>query len=147
MTASCRQFDNIECEWPLFYCYLAMINIFAGNLQQAEEFCQLLDDLSVAKEGSMLVPELYLVPEENITEESHSPGSTERVAGGRCPFMWAQSLIVISKLLIEEHLSPSELDPLNRRISAFRKPEVIVQVVVLAEDVTIQRQSMGCQIF
>ena len=116
-----------------------MINIFAGNLQQAEEFCQLLDDLSVAKEGAMLVPELYLVPEENITEESHSPGSTERVAGGRCPFMWAQSLIVISKLLIEEHLSPSELDPLNRRISAFRKPEVIVQVVVLAEDVTVQR--------
>ena len=53
--------------------------------------------------------------------------------------MWAQSLLVISKLLIEEHLSPSELDPLNRRISAFRKPEVIVQVVVLAEDVTVQR--------
>ena len=43
-----RVFDNIECEWPLFYCYLAMINIFTGNLHLAEEFCQLLDELSVA---------------------------------------------------------------------------------------------------
>ena len=134
-----RVFDNIECEWPLFYCYLAMINIFTGNLRQAEEFCQLLDELSVAKDGSMLVPELYLVPEEGMSEESLVPGTTERVPGGRCPFMWAQSLHVISKLLLEEHITPSELDPLNRRISAIRKPEVIVQVVVLAEDVTVQR--------
>ena len=134
-----RVFDNIECDWPLFYSYLAMINIFTGNLQQAEEFCQLLDELSVAKDGSMLVPELYLVAEERMSEESLMPGTTERVPGGRCPFMWAQSLHVISKLLLEEHITTSELDPLNRRISAIRKPEVIVQVVVLAEDVNVQR--------
>ena len=134
-----RVFDNIECEWPLFYCYLAMINIFTGDLSQAEEFCQLVDELSVAKDGSMLVPELYLVPEEGMSEETVMPGSSERVPGGRCPFMWAQSLHVISKLLLEEHITTSELDPLNRRISAIRKPEVIVQVVVLAEDVKVQR--------
>ena len=105
----------------------------------AEEFCHLLEDLTVAKDGAMLVPELFLVPEESVSGESQAPGSSERVPGGRCPFMWAQSLLVISKLLLEDHLSPSELDPLNRRISAFRKPEVIVQVVVLAEDGVVQR--------
>ena len=124
VTAVLRLFDNIECEWPLFYSYLAIINIFAGNMVQAEEFCHLLEDLTVAKDGAMLVPELYLVPEESISAESQAPGSSERVPGGRCPFMWAQSLLVISKLLLEDHLSPSELDPLNRRISAFRKPAV-----------------------
>ena len=52
-----------------------MINIFTGNLEQAEKFCQLLDELSVAKDGSMLVPELYLVPEERMSEESLMPES------------------------------------------------------------------------
>ena len=79
MTAVLRLFDNIECEWPLFYSYLAIINIFAGNMVQAEEFCHLLEDLTVAKDGAMLVPELYLVPEESISAESQAPGSSERV--------------------------------------------------------------------
>lgn len=35
--------------------------------------------------------------------------------GGRCPFMWAQSLYLIAKLLYEEFLAPGELDPMNRR--------------------------------
>ena len=26
-----RVFDNIECEWPLFYCYLALLHIFTGS--------------------------------------------------------------------------------------------------------------------
>ena len=33
-----------------------------------------------------------------------------------------------------------ELDPLNRRLGAQKKPDVVVQVVILAEDVDIQNK-------
>merc|ERR1719370_2590513 len=70
--------------------------------------------------------------------EDASPGTTERIPGGRCPFMWAQSLHVVTKLLQEDFLAPAELDPMNRRLSSIKKPDVVVQVVVLAEDTKVQ---------
>ena len=35
-------------------------------------------------------------------------------------------------------ISPGELDPLNRRLGSEKKPDVVVQVVILAEDDAIQ---------
>ena len=52
--------------------------------------------------------------------------------------MWAQSMYVVAKLLQEEFLAPAELDPMNRRLSSIKKPDVVVQVVVLAEDTKVQ---------
>ena len=49
--------------------------------------------------GIRLVPELYAIPLEDVEAELASPGSQEFVAAGRIPFMWAQSLYVISQLL------------------------------------------------
>jgi phosphorylase kinase alpha/beta subunit len=46
--------------------------------------------------------------------EYGKPGHAERVPGGRCPLMWAQSLYIIGKLLHEEFIAPGELDPMNR---------------------------------
>ena len=51
--------------------------------------------------GGMVVPELYSVPEELVTMEEVQPGSQERVASGRVPFMWAQALYVIARLMDE----------------------------------------------
>ena len=48
--------------------------------------------------------------------------------------MWAQSLYVIGQLLKDSYIACGELDPCNRRLSSFQRPEVIVQVVVLAKD-------------
>ena len=133
-----RVFDNIECEWPLFYCYLSLLHYFTGNMEESHAFSELLDQLTVASNGLKFLPELYMVTEENMVTELANPGTTDRSPGGRCPFMWAQSLFVISKLLLENFLAPGELDPLNRRLSCIRKPDVVVQVVVLAENIRIQ---------
>ena len=65
-------------------------------------------------------------------------GSQEYVAAGRIPFMWAQSLYVISQLLKDSFIACGELDPINRRLSSLQRPEVIVQVVVLAKDEKIK---------
>ena len=41
---------------------------------------------------------------------------------------------------MQEFLAPGELDPLNRRLSSEKKPDVVVQVVILAEDTDIQEK-------
>lgn len=48
-----------------------------------------------------LVPELYALESENINAEIENPGSQKRTALGRCPFLWAQSLYMLGKLLQE----------------------------------------------
>ena len=39
-----------------------------------------------------------------------------------------------SQLLKESYIACGELDPINRRLSSSERPEVIVQIVVLAKD-------------
>ncbi|XP_060231693.1 phosphorylase b kinase regulatory subunit alpha, skeletal muscle isoform-like isoform X2 [Meriones unguiculatus] len=64
--AELKLFENIECEWPLFWTYFILDGIFSGNTEQG-------------------------------------------------------------------FLAPGEIDPLNRRFSTVPKPDVVVQVSILAE--------------
>ncbi|KAG7187920.1 hypothetical protein KM043_013884 [Ampulex compressa] len=136
-----RMFENIECEWPLFFCYLILDYCFQGNKEAAAEYTTFLEEITIkAEDGVRLVPEFYSVEPENVSAEYAEPGSQERVALGRCPFMWAQSLYILGKLLQESFLAVGELDPLNRRLCSEKKPDVVVQVVILAEDVEIREK-------
>ena len=63
-----RVFDNIECEWPLFLCLVAINHQFSGEGEEAGEILQLLDNLSVPHAGILCLPELYLVPEERMIQ-------------------------------------------------------------------------------
>lgn len=136
-----KAFENIECEWPLFFCYLIIEALFRGDREMANEFADALDKLLITSEdGLKLVPEMYTVPGPLVDLEYKNPHSQERVAIGQCPFMWAQSLFILGRLLMEGFLAPGELDPLNRRLSSNLKPDVVVQVVILAEDHRIQEK-------
>lgn len=53
------------------------------------------------EDGLKLVPELYSVPAEFVGAEYKEPGSQTRIPLGHCPFLWAQSLYIIGKLLQE----------------------------------------------
>lgn len=57
-----------------------------------------------SEDGLRLVPELYSVPRELIMAEYKDPGSQNRIALGLCPFLWAQSLYILGKLLQEVSL-------------------------------------------
>uniref|UniRef100_A0A2M4BAB8 Phosphorylase b kinase regulatory subunit n=1 Tax=Anopheles marajoara TaxID=58244 RepID=A0A2M4BAB8_9DIPT len=130
-----RMFEKIECEWPLFFCYLILNKAFQNDRQAVVEYSQKLEDVLVkTEEGMKLVPELYAVPEEGVAAEYLASGSQQRIVVGRCPFLWGQSLYILGKLLQEGFLAVGELDPLNRRLGAQKKPDVVVQVVILAED-------------
>ena len=83
-----------------------------------------------------LIPMAFAVPngKDGIVEEKRNPGSVRRKEVGHLPHIWGQSLYIVARLLSEKLLSPGELDPLNRRLSTQKRPEVVVQVAVLATD-------------
>lgn len=142
-----QHFEHIECEWPLFFCYLVIDACFRGERLEVEEYSDALEQLLLRTEdGLKLVPEMYAVPPDKVEAEYKAPHSQQRVHVGMTPFMWAQSLFIIGRLLQEGFIVPGELDPLNRRLASEKKPDVVVQVVVLAEDHIIQEKLMHHEI-
>ncbi|EDV33802.1 uncharacterized protein Dana_GF19112, isoform A [Drosophila ananassae] len=130
-----RMFENIECEWPLFYCYLILFHAFQSDKRAVQDYADRLEKIMVRSEdGILLVPESYAVPQDLVGFEYQKPGSQVREVVGRCPFLWGQSLFILGRLLQEGFLAVGELDPLNRRLGAQKKPDVVVQVVIIAED-------------
>ncbi|XP_046886800.1 phosphorylase b kinase regulatory subunit alpha, liver isoform isoform X2 [Hypomesus transpacificus] len=137
--AELKLFENIECEWPVFWTYLVLDGIFTGDQEQVQEYKEALEGVLIrGRNGLRLVPELYAVPPDKMEEECSNPHSVERVAKGQLPHMWGQSLYIVGCLLSEGFLAPGEIDPLNRRFSTNFKPDVVVQVCVLAESEQIQ---------
>ncbi|XP_028823518.1 phosphorylase b kinase regulatory subunit alpha, skeletal muscle isoform-like [Denticeps clupeoides] len=135
-----KLFENIECEWPLFWTYLILDGIFIHNSEQVEEYREALDAILIQqKDGVRLVPELYSVPLDKVDEEYANPHTVDRVPLGKLPLKWAQSLYVMGNLLAEGFLAPGEVDPLNRRLATVPKPDVVVQVSILAETEEIKQ--------
>ncbi|XP_075904310.1 phosphorylase b kinase regulatory subunit alpha, liver isoform isoform X3 [Nelusetta ayraudi] len=137
--AELKLFENIECEWPVFWTYLILDGLFTEDQVQVQEYREALEGILIrGKNGIKLLPELYSVPSDKVEEEYSSPHSVDRVAMGQLPHMWGQSLYILGCLLAGGFLAPGEIDPLNRRFSTNFKPDVVVQVCVLAETVEIQ---------
>ncbi|XP_070710507.1 phosphorylase b kinase regulatory subunit alpha, skeletal muscle isoform isoform X2 [Pempheris klunzingeri] len=133
-SAELKLFENIECEWPLFWTYLILDGIFINSPEQVQEYQEALEGILIKqKDGMRLVPELYSVPPDKVEEEYVNPHSVERIPMGKCPLKWGQSLYILGNLLAEGFLAPGEIDPLNRRFSTIPKPDVVVQVSILAE--------------
>uniref|UniRef100_A0A6Q2YGP3 Phosphorylase b kinase regulatory subunit n=1 Tax=Esox lucius TaxID=8010 RepID=A0A6Q2YGP3_ESOLU len=138
-SAELKLFENIECEWPLFWTYLILDGVFTNSPEQVEEYREALDGILIKqKNGIHLLPELYSVPPDRVDEEYLNPHSVERVPLGKLPLKWGQSLYVLGNLLAEGFLAPGEIDPLNRRFSTIPKPDVVVQVSILAENEEIK---------
>ncbi|CAL9694147.1 unnamed protein product [Knipowitschia caucasica] len=133
-SAELKLFENIECEWPLFWTYLILDGIFIKSPEQVQEYQEALEGILIKqKDGIRLVPELYSVPADKVEEEYENPHSVQRASVGKCPLKWGQSLYILGNLLSEGFLAPGEIDPLNRRFSTVPKPDVVVQVSILAE--------------
>ncbi|XP_011230990.1 phosphorylase b kinase regulatory subunit alpha, skeletal muscle isoform isoform X8 [Ailuropoda melanoleuca] len=129
-----KLFENIECEWPLFWTYFILDGVFSGNAEQVQEYREALEAVLIkGKNGVPLLPELYSVPADRVDEEYQNPHTVDRVPMGKLPHMWGQSLYILGSLMAEGFLAPGEVDPLNRRFSTVPKPDVVVQVSILAE--------------
>lgn len=133
-----RQFEHIECEWPLFFTYLYLDGIFRGNNEQTRYYQQALTGLLIEQNGIGLLPELYYVPAEQVNAEKAYPGSQTRLPNENIPLVWAQSLYFLGQLLHEKLIAIGDIDPLGRHLSVGKKRSPVVQIALLADNETLQ---------
>ena len=133
-----KQFEDIECEWPLFFTYLLLDAVFFGDQDRVKHYQQRLQSVLAEQDGLALLPELYYVPEEYIEAEKAAPQTQPRLPNENIPLVWAQSLYFLGLMLSESLLDVGDIDPLGRhlRIGKYRDP--LVQIALLAEDEDLQ---------
>ena len=135
-----RAFEHIESEWPLFFTYLLLDALMREDHEAVEHWKKKLEKLFVEEDGVQLIPELYIVPEESVEAEKENPGSQERVANENLPLVWAQSLYMLSDMILDGVLRPSDIDPL-RRSDYVRIPHNNHPLVpVLAENDNVKKK-------
>jgi phosphorylase kinase alpha/beta subunit len=135
-----KQFEHIECEWPLFFTYLWLDSLFAGDHDQIQFYQERLAALTVERDGVGLLPELYYVPEDRLAAERAVPGSQPRLPNDNLPLVWAQSLYLLGQLIQDKLITPDDIDPLGRyrKVGSHRYP--VVQIALLAEDQALQTE-------
>lgn len=155
--AEIKMFDGIESEWPLFFIYMVIDGIFKNKPEQVEEYQEKLKGLIADTNEGLILPKMFYVPADLVENERKNPGSQLRVPSHEEDtgnlFLWGQSLLIISQLLVEKLLYPGELDPIKRHLPAAARPrqskrysffqgtasDLIVQVVLIAESVRLQQ--------
>ncbi|GCL36625.1 phosphorylase kinase alphabeta [Sphaerospermopsis reniformis] len=135
-----KQFEDIECEWPLFFTYLVLDAIFRQDQEQVQKYQELLAALLVERDGFQLLPELYYVPEEKIEAEKLNPHSQTRLPNENIPLVWAQSLYFLGQMLSEGLIAVGDIDPLGRHLCVGKKREAMIQIALLAENEEVQAQ-------
>lgn len=135
-----KQFADIECEWPLFFCYLLLNGLFNGDGGTALEYRRKLEALRVEENGQWLLPELYWVPAAAIEAEKAEPHSQQRNPNENVPLVWAQSLFILGCLLQDGFIDLADIDPLGRHLATEQKPPACVQVALLAEDDAVRAE-------
>ncbi|MBD2196202.1 glycoside hydrolase family 15 protein [Calothrix anomala FACHB-343] len=135
-----KQFEHIECEWPLFFTYLFLDGLFRNDKVQTQYYQERLESLLVERDGLQLLPELYYVPEANIEAEKSSPQSQPRLPNENVPLVWAQSLYFLAQMLNEGLIAIGDIDPLGRHLCVGKNRESIVQIALLAEDEDLQEK-------
>ncbi|KAG5879244.1 hypothetical protein JTB14_017097 [Gonioctena quinquepunctata] len=149
-----KNFENIECEWPLFYIFMIIDGVFKTLPDQIQEYQDLLKErLMVDHHGDPVIPMYYYVPKENIDKERCDPHTTNKkpnTEGGL--FLWNQAMFILAQLLTEGLLHINELDPIRRYLPSYNRPkkggrysafqgtatDLVVQIVLMAESMRLQ---------
>ena len=135
-----REFEHIESQWPLFFTYLLLDAVIRGDGDEITIWQEKLKPLFVEQNGQQLLPELYIVPRDLIAAEKQNPGSQIRIPNENLPLVWAQSLYILSELVLDGLLAPSDIDPLGRRQRLGHLYTTMPLVAVLAENESVKKQ-------
>uniref|UniRef100_A0A3P9N661 Phosphorylase b kinase regulatory subunit n=1 Tax=Poecilia reticulata TaxID=8081 RepID=A0A3P9N661_POERE len=119
--AEMKLFDGIECEFPMFFIYMMIDGVFRGNKAQVKEYQDLLEPIIFQSfEGHAVIPKYYYVPADFVEAEQSKHGSQKRFPSnsGRDGkmFLWGQAMYNIAKLLVDELISPKDIDPIQRYV-------------------------------
>ena len=135
-----REFEHIESEWPLFFTYLLLDALIRDEKEEIEHWKKKLQPLFVEQDGKKLLPELYIVPKESIEAEKADPGSQIRVANENIPLVWAQSLYMLSDMMLDGLLEPEDIDPLQRHKRIGHSISTKPLVPVIAENASVKEK-------
>ncbi|XP_044743853.1 probable phosphorylase b kinase regulatory subunit beta isoform X2 [Chrysoperla carnea] len=154
-----KKYDNIECEWPLFYIAMIIDGVFKSCTEQVEEYKKLLKNvMRVDPNGDPFVPQYFYIPKDSV-EADYTPEELQSIPR-ICPtysengglFLWNQALFVIANLLTSGLLHINELDPIRRYLPSYNRPrrggrysafqgtatDLVVQIVLIAESARLQ---------
>lgn len=150
-----KNFEHLECEWPLFYIFMIIDGVFKSLPDQITEYQKLLKARIHFNKGDPVIPMYYYVPMENVDKERQNPYSTERTWNKECGnviHLWGQSMFILSQLLTTGLLHINELDPIRRYLPSYNRPrkggrysafqgtatDLVVQIVLIAESMRLQ---------
>ncbi|XP_075211939.1 putative phosphorylase b kinase regulatory subunit beta isoform X2 [Lycorma delicatula] len=158
-TGETKEFENLECEWPIFFIFMIIDGVFKSLPDQVEEYNKLLKGLICKDQnGDPCIPMYFYVSEENVEFERTDPGSqlrcnsNEGSGGGEPLYIWNQAMFIISQLLTGGLLHINELDPIRRYLPSYNRPrkggrysafqgtatDLVVQIVLIAESMRLQ---------
>lgn len=128
-----KQFENIECEWPLFCCFLIIDGMFKNFDDQVKQYQELLFSKLLRRDhnyGDYLMPKYFYVPPEYIDAERSEPGSTPKIASQEGTdysslFLMGQAVLIITQLLTSGLLHVNELDPIRRFMPSYDRTRKI----------------------
>jgi phosphorylase kinase alpha/beta subunit len=138
--AELQAFENIECEWPLFFTYLYLDALFQGDEESIVHYRNALAAVTVERQGYQLLPELYFVPKAQIAAEKRNPQSQTRLPNENLPLVWAQSLYLLGQMLDDGLLAPGDLDPQGRHLRIGKQRQPTIQIALIAESSELQEQ-------
>ena len=100
-----KDFDGTENEYPVYFCYMVINSVFAGDLAEAKRYFEMVQTLCrrTRECGTTILPYFYCVPEECIEQERLKPNSQIRVASREIDrnssHLWTQAIWIICQLL------------------------------------------------
>ena len=142
-----RAFEEIESEWPLFFTYLLLDAVMKEETDAIAHWSSKLEPLFVEEDGERLLPELYIVPKESVEAEKQNPGSQKRVANENIPLVWAQSLYMLSNLIMDGLLQTQDIDPLERRKNILKRRGSKPLVSIISQNDSVQKQLLDVNIY
>jgi phosphorylase kinase alpha/beta subunit len=146
----------------MFFLYEFISEVCRGNAEKADAVWKKLENSLSDFEDYVIVPQLYYVPESELTDEvGTSMGSVAtprdmtyllEVRREPMPFLWAQALFFSAKLLRDGLISVPDLDPLGLRLQphtrqsglarhlGFKAPghDTVIQVALISETSRLQ---------
>ncbi len=128
-----KNFEDIECEWPLFLTYEYVTALLRAQPTVAQDYKRRIESTLVMQEGYALLPELYQLQSHQLAAEKKQPGSQPRNPNANLPLVWAQSLYYLGLLLDGGWLSADDVDPVGMRNQTPKNEKVLLNIVVIAE--------------
>uniref|UniRef100_A0A3P8YV00 Phosphorylase b kinase regulatory subunit n=1 Tax=Esox lucius TaxID=8010 RepID=A0A3P8YV00_ESOLU len=130
--AEMKLFDGIECEFPIFFIFMMIDGVFRGNEAQVKEYQDLLTPIIFQSfDGHAVIPKYYHVPADFVEAEQKKHGSQKRFPSNSGQdgmlFLWGQALFNIARLLVDELISPQDIDPIKRYVPRQEQRNVVMR--------------------